>query len=219
MPASTPPISASRGPHVAVGHHRVQQRERGAGEDERQHARAPRRPRCRAAASRTRRRPRTRSSTGCTPISTGPSVITAQYISTCCSIGRAPLHAEQAVERGVDGGHQHHRGDEEEHQADRGQAPGVAGERLIWSAMVSMPCASGRKFSSRNSCSAPIASSNTGNARRHRERHRDQRHQRQQRGVGQAARGLQRRAPRRSARTPRGRNRRTLARRSSPFLL
>ena len=42
--------------------------------------------------------------------------------------------------------------------------PALLVNAVIWSAMVSMPCASGRKFSSRKSCSAPMVSSNTGNA-------------------------------------------------------
>ena len=63
------------------------------------------------------------------PISTGPSVSTAQYISTCCRSGRTRCTRNSRLSEMSIVSHQHHCRDDEQAHADRRQAPGVLGKR------------------------------------------------------------------------------------------
>src|SRR6185436_5216189 len=150
-------------PHVAVGHHRVQQRERDAGNTNGSTASNA------LPTILSRSQPKEAPMANevidrLPPISTGPSVITAQYISTCCSIGRRRctrnrwLSAVSMVVISITAV------TKKNPRPIAVRRPALLLNVLICSITVSMPAASGSTFSSRKSCSALIASSNTGNA-------------------------------------------------------
>src|SRR5688572_12556372 len=101
------------------------------------------------------------------------------------------MHPEQAVERHVDRHHQHHGGHEEEAQADRGQPAGVLGERGDLLDDGVEPARIRQEVLHQEELQRADGLVEHRERRRHRERHGKERHEREQRGVGQAASGLQ----------------------------
>ena len=98
------------------------------------------------------------------PISTGPRVSTPQYISTCSSSGRRRstrkirFSASSIVSMSMTAVMK------KNPMPMAVSRPAASVNSWICSRMVSMPRASGRKFSKMNVCSASTASSNTGKA-------------------------------------------------------